>query len=215
MTIKTQYIAPHSLWLVVRERVTGTGLFVEPAWVGDRTQNGLVIFTSHILAVVYAHIRNKYPKEAKLQQQYDQNLDMSKAIVPQSIPGLKVHIGSLVAPDSPPDNWMPVYIHSKIMIVDDVFLTHGSANCNRRSMEVDSELNICHERMDVTQPLRRHLWNIHTNGLKGAMSDLPEVAARGWENIISWNASNQKNGMTPVASLVGFMWTSAGRLRLD
>ncbi|VVD31773.1 hypothetical protein [Paraburkholderia dioscoreae] len=60
MTIKTQYIAPVSLWLVVRKRFTGTGLFIEPAWVGDGTQNGPVIFTSHILAAVYAHMRNKY-----------------------------------------------------------------------------------------------------------------------------------------------------------
>jgi hypothetical protein len=60
MTVKTQYIAPVSLWLVVRKRFTSTGLFVEPAWVGDGTQNGPAIFTSHILAVVYAHMRNKY-----------------------------------------------------------------------------------------------------------------------------------------------------------
>jgi phosphatidylserine/phosphatidylglycerophosphate/cardiolipin synthase-like enzyme len=108
---------------------------------------------------------------------------------------------------------MPVYVHSKVMIVDDVFLTHGSANVNRRSMEVDSELNICHERMDVTQPLRRHLWKIHTNG-QGVQDD-PQTASKYWEQIISRNASNQKNGMAPMASLIGFMWTGASRLRLD
>jgi phospholipase D1/2 len=34
------------------------------------------------------------------------------------------------------------YIHSKIVIVDDRFLTVGSANLNNRSMGVDSELNL-------------------------------------------------------------------------
>lgn len=34
-----------------------------------------------------------------------------------------------------------VYIHAKLMIVDDVFLTLGSANLANRSMTVDSELN--------------------------------------------------------------------------
>lgn len=34
------------------------------------------------------------------------------------------------------------YIHSKLMIVDDRFLTVGSANLTNRSMSVDSELNI-------------------------------------------------------------------------
>jgi len=153
-------------------------------------------------------------REAKLQQQYDDNLNTGKAILPEPVPGLKVHVCSLVAPDSPPGStWTPVYVHSKIMIIDDVFLTHGSANINRRSMEVDSELNICHERMDVTQPLRRHLWNIHTDG-RGAQDD-PEIAAKTWEDIISRNKGKQKNTETPIASLVGFMWTGASRLRLD
>lgn len=155
-------------------------------------------------------------KEAQLQQQYDDSLNGGKAILPQTIPGLKVHVCSLVAPDSPPGTaWMPVYVHSKIMIVDDVFLTHGSANVNRRSMEVDSELNICHERMDVTQPLRRHLWNVHTNGIKDGTSDDPKLAAAAWEYIISQNKGKQKDRDAPIASLVGFMWTGASRLRLD
>ncbi|MDR5751414.1 phospholipase D-like domain-containing protein, partial [Caballeronia sp. LZ024] len=119
-------------------------------------------------------------------------------------------------PDSPAGStWMPVYVHSKIMIIDDVFLTHGSANVNRRSMQVDSELNICHERMDVTQPLRRHLWNIHTKGFQGAASDSIETAAQGWQYITSQNVMRKKNGDTPLASVVGFMWTSSSRLRLD
>ena len=58
--------------------------------------------------------------------------------VPVDIPGLKVHVCTLVAPDSLPGNWIPVYIHSKLMIVDDVFMTLGSANINTRSMEGDT-----------------------------------------------------------------------------
>lgn len=153
-------------------------------------------------------------KESELQQQYDDNLDKKKAILPRTIPGLKVHVCSLVAPDSPAGSpWMPAYVHSKIMIIDDVFLTHGSANVNRRSMEVDSELNICHERMDVTQPLRRHLWNIHTSG-RGAQDD-PIAAYKNWEVVIKQNSLNEGARLSPVASLVGFMWTAASRLRLD
>ncbi|BAO88665.1 phospholipase D-like domain-containing protein [Caballeronia cordobensis] len=155
-----------------------------------------------------------YAKEAKLHQQYDANLDASKTVLPEQIPGLKVHVCSLVAPDSPAGSpWVPVYVHSKIMIIDDVFLTHGSANVNRRSMEVDSELNICHERMDVTQPLRRRLWDMHTDG-RGAQDD-PDIAAKTWEDIVSRNAGKQKNKEAPLASLVGFMWTGTSRLRLD
>jgi phosphatidylserine/phosphatidylglycerophosphate/cardiolipin synthase-like enzyme len=99
------------------------------------------------------------------------------------------------------------------MIVDDVFLTHGSANINTRSMEVDSELNICHEHNGVTAPLRRRLWDMHTGGM-GAQDD-PIDAFEEWGKIIDRNEGNQTTGQAPCASLVGFMRTSPKRTRLD
>lgn len=38
-----------------------------------------------------------------------------------------------------------VYIHSKLMIVDDRFFTMGSANLTNRSMNLDSEINVTYE----------------------------------------------------------------------
>lgn len=124
------------------------------------------------------------------------------AVVPTEIPGLKVHVCTLVAPDSPPEKWQDVYIHSKLMIVDDVFTTLGSANINTRSMEADTELNICHESAAATRPLRQRLWKIHTNGL-GERDD-PAAAFEQWGTIIMRNADNQSKGLAPVASLVQF-----------
>ncbi|WP_341523099.1 phospholipase D-like domain-containing protein [Pseudomonas sp. G.S.17] len=104
-------------------------------------------------------------------------------IVLQAIPNLKVHICSLVADDSPAGkDWMPVYIHSKLMIIDDVFTTQGSANINTRSMRVDSEMNIAHEWASVTEALRRRLWKLHTKG-RGAQDD-PGVAFDEWGTLI-------------------------------
>ena len=134
----------------------------------------------------------------------DKGKDKDKRPPPPDFPGLKIHICTLVAPDSPPGyDWMPVYVHSKIMIVDDVFLTHGSANVNTRSMEVDSELNICHEHSGVTAPLRRRLWNIHTGGM-GAQDD-PADAFKQWARIIKENDKRKDNKDVPYASLVRFM----------
>jgi phosphatidylserine/phosphatidylglycerophosphate/cardiolipin synthase-like enzyme len=152
-----------------------------------------------------------HARQLELQQQIRDN--EQQHIVPTEIQGLKIHVCTLVAPDSPGDDWMPVYVHSKIMIIDDVFLTHGSANINRRSMEVDSELNICHEHMGVTQPLRRRLWGIHTAG-QGAQGD-PVAAFKQWGRTIAKNAERQAKAQAPVASLVGFMRTSTSRTRLD
>jgi phosphatidylserine/phosphatidylglycerophosphate/cardiolipin synthase-like enzyme/uncharacterized membrane protein YdjX (TVP38/TMEM64 family) len=40
------------------------------------------------------------------------------------------------------DDNVPVTVHAKVMIVDDAFITVGSANLNERSMGLDSECNI-------------------------------------------------------------------------
>ena len=41
-------------------------------------------------------------------------------VLNQEYEGLKVHVCTLVAPDSPPGNWVPVYVHAKLMTIDDV-----------------------------------------------------------------------------------------------
>jgi phospholipase D1/2 len=40
---------------------------------------------------------------------------------------------------------VPTYIHSKLFLVDDRFLSVGSANMNNRSMELDTEINVTWE----------------------------------------------------------------------
>ncbi|MFZ5961286.1 phospholipase D-like domain-containing protein, partial [Pseudomonas knackmussii] len=121
------------------------------------------------------------------------------------------------APDSPPGKpWMPVYIHSKLMIVNDVFTTHGSANLNTRSMEVDSELNIAHEWASVSQALRRRLWELHTAGM-GAQ-DQPKDAFDAWKKMIKENRRRQGNKEqrnSPFASLVEFHYGKSTLWNLD
>lgn len=135
-------------------------------------------------------------------------------VPPQDIPGLKVLVCTLVVPDTPAGKpWDYVYIHQKLMIVDDVFTTHGSANVNRRSMHVDSELNICHEHGGATRALRKQMWGVHTNNM-GAQDDVAE-AYRQWSRLISMNTKNQGRKFAPVTSLVGFLRTSSKRTYAD
>lgn len=171
-----------------------------------------------------AELRAKEAKEhiAAIDQRIQENNDTSRAILPEDIPGLKVLICTLVAPDKPAP-WMNTYVHSKIMVVDDVFLTHGSANINTRSMEVDSEINICHECADVTRPVREHLWRIHTDGL-GVGQDGEDCARLDaasaydqWVHIINVNQKQKKDGRDnkPYAPLIGFLCPSPTRGYLD
>ncbi|MFF7064553.1 hypothetical protein [Pseudomonas sp. NPDC008258] len=135
-------------------------------------------------------------------------------IMPEEIPGLKVHVCSLVAPDSPAGQpWTPVYIHSKLMIVNDVFTTHGSANINTRSMQVDSELNIAYEWGSVTQALRQRLWGLHAGG-SGAQ-DNAGLAFEAWSQIVVDNNWRQRTNEAPACSLVEFFYDKAILRNLD
>lgn len=147
-------------------------------------------------------------RQAELEREIEA-IEKNQVKRPPERPGLKIHICSLVSRDSPAGAWVPVYIHSKLMIIDDVFTTHGSANINTRSMQVDSEMNIAHEEMEVTQPMRRRLWNLHTNG-KGAQDD-PKVAFIAWGDIIKRNKklqNDKKNGV-PDAPIIEFFFDPA------
>ncbi|WP_286914371.1 MULTISPECIES: phospholipase D-like domain-containing protein [unclassified Pseudomonas] len=145
--------------------------------------------------------------QAKWQAELDEQIKEieESTVAPEDIPGLKVHLCSLVAPDSPAKQpWMPVYIHSKLMIVNDVFTTHGSANINTRSMQVDSELNIAHEWASEAQKLRRRLWELHTNG--EGVQDNPREAFDAWRELIDENRRFQIKKAVPKCSLVEFFY---------
>jgi len=58
---------------------------------------------------------------------------------------------------------VPVYIHSKLFLVDDRFLSVGSANMNNRSMGLDTELNVSWEASPNQKALIRSIKNIRAN----------------------------------------------------
>jgi phosphatidylserine/phosphatidylglycerophosphate/cardiolipin synthase-like enzyme len=76
---------------------------------------------------------------------------------------------------------IPVYIHSKLLLVDDRFLSIGSANMNNRSMGLDTELNVSWQaRPSETQTLRS-LRDVRVNLLaehSGLSGDRASVLAR-------------------------------------
>ncbi|MDY7546367.1 hypothetical protein RGU75_08980 [Glaciimonas sp. CA11.2] len=72
--------------------------------------------------------------------------------------GIKVLIAKLYTQDSHSNRCREIYIHSKLMIIDDVFLTLGSANMNVRSMVVDSEINISCVNAEFARGARERVW---------------------------------------------------------
>ncbi|WP_213877334.1 phospholipase D-like domain-containing protein [Pseudomonas sp. dw_358] len=137
-------------------------------------------------------------------------------ITMEEVPGLKVHVCSLVAKDSPAGKpWTPVYVHSKLMIVDDVFTTHGSANINTRSMQVDSELNIAHEWVSVTTALRRRLWALHMGKAEAEVPDDAKEAFDAWTYILEENVDLRGEKNAPHGALVEFYYGGKTKWDLD
>jgi hypothetical protein len=99
--------------------------------------------------------------------------------------------------------WPETYIHSKLMIIDDTFITTGSANINTRSMQVDSELNIMHTNHMITIKARKDLWKMHTKGL--GVSDNFATAFKDWNDLIKDNRDFEEKGQSPKAPLRGFL----------
>jgi phosphatidylserine/phosphatidylglycerophosphate/cardiolipin synthase-like enzyme len=97
-----------------------------------------------------------------------------------------------------------------------VYASLGSANVNTRSMEVDSELNICVEDPAVVKPLRKQLWGMHTGG-KGAGDDIQEAFYK-WSYDADVNATRRADPETskvPISSLTEFRRDSANRTYKD
>lgn len=100
-----------------------------------------------------------------------------------------------------PHRYREIYIHSKLMFVDDVYTTLGSANLNARSMAGDSELNICTEEWAFTKAARNRVWgNLagdDLNGGAGMRKDI-ETTLAAWQQRMDLNKGNRLAMRPPV-----------------
>lgn len=65
----------------------------------------------------------------------------------------------------------PIYVHAKIGIIDDNWLTLGSANLNEHSLFNDTEMNIVTHDPELARQTRLRLWAEH---LEVEVEDLPQ-----------------------------------------
>lgn len=105
-----------------------------------------------------------------------------------------------------------IYVHSKLLLVDDVFFTIGSANINVRSMEVDSELNISVPSPAITTEWRKRLWKLHTGREPG---DSMKNEFDDWQYIIRQNGQAKTEGKALNSSLIEFYDDASSGSRAD
>lgn len=76
-----------------------------------------------------------------------------------------------------------IYVHSKLMIIDDKFASIGSANSNPRSYRMDTELDFTWYDPTSTKNLRLNLWNEILGTPRGLNTWKPSDFVDKWEKI--------------------------------
>jgi phosphatidylserine/phosphatidylglycerophosphate/cardiolipin synthase-like enzyme len=110
----------------------------------------------------------------------------------------------------------PLYVHAKIGIVDDAWLTVGSANLNEHSFFNDSEMNVVTRDPTVVQATRLRLWSEHLDrSIDQVSGDPARVIDELWRPIASEQLQRRQRGETQthrLSELAGVSRRSMGLL---
>ena len=95
-----------------------------------------------------------------------------------------------------PFMYRPTYVHAKVGIVDDEWLTIGSANLNGRGMVTDSEINVLVHDPTLARNLRVELWAEHLRlpADQVAQADPIALVDREWTQRSAENAAIIERG---------------------
>jgi phosphatidylserine/phosphatidylglycerophosphate/cardiolipin synthase-like enzyme len=95
-----------------------------------------------------------------------------------------------------------VYIHAKVGIVDDAWMTIGSANLNEHSLFNDTEMNLVTHDADLTRQTRLRLWAGHLQRPVNEVAADPIAVIDGvWRPTASEQAERRKRGERPTHRL--------------
>ena len=97
----------------------------------------------------------------------------------------------------------PIYVHAKVGIVDDRWLTVGSANLNEHSLFNDTEMNVvCHD-VDLARVTRLRLWAEHLELDAATIGGDPRaVIDRYWKPISEEQLARREAGKPLTHRLV-------------
>jgi len=122
----------------------------------------------------------------------------------QTDKAIEEHLG----PEQGTAQYKSIYVHSKLLLVDDLFFTLGSANINLRSLQTDSELNIAMPSPKTTRTWRERLWAMHSGKAVSAEGSTPSENIKddfdNWERAVKKNWRNQKQNLPLEGPLVRF-----------
>lgn len=137
---------------------------------------------------------------AKANSGADDTRGMLGSLVEADNNGGRLLACTLVSPDG--GQGKPVYVHAKIGIVDDLWLTIGSANLNEHSLFNDSEVNIVTRDESLARDTRQRLWAEHLEvGREAVSGDPTEVVDSLWKPIGKEQLERAQRGEGPTRRL--------------
>jgi phosphatidylserine/phosphatidylglycerophosphate/cardiolipin synthase-like enzyme len=109
-----------------------------------------------------------------------------------------------------------VYVHAKVGIVDDSWLTVGSANLNAHSLLNDSEMNVTSDDAGLSRRTRVRLWAEHLEMDEPSVDAMEPTALidEHWRPIAEEQLRRREAGQTPTHHLLALPGVSrrSGRL---
>jgi phosphatidylserine/phosphatidylglycerophosphate/cardiolipin synthase-like enzyme len=109
-----------------------------------------------------------------------------------------------------------LYVHAKVGIVDDHWLTVGSANLNAHSLLNDTEMNIVTDDERLARETRVRLWAEHLQLAEAtvAAADPRAVVDEHWRPIASDQLERARRGAPPTHRLLAMPGVSRRSRRL-
>jgi phosphatidylserine/phosphatidylglycerophosphate/cardiolipin synthase-like enzyme len=110
----------------------------------------------------------------------------------------------------------PLYVHAKVGIVDDRWMTVGSANLNAHSLLNDTEMNVVTDDADLVRATRERLWACHlelpVDALQGRTPR--ELVDEHWIPIAREQLERVESGAPPTHGLLALPGVSRRSRRL-
>ena len=103
-----------------------------------------------------------------------------------------------------PFTYRAVYVHAKVAVIDDEWLTVGSANLNNRGLITDGEMNAVIHDANLARQMRVKLWAEHLAMPEEQVekSDPVDLIDHAWPGRAAENAVIVKRGERPLAAPV-------------
>ncbi len=110
----------------------------------------------------------------------------------------------------------PLYVHAKVGIVDDRWLTVGSANLNAHSLMNDTEMNVVTDDADLARRTRVRLWAEHLELDEETVATSAPVALvdEHWRHIAYEQLGRRDAGLPPTHRLLALPGVSKRSRRL-